>query len=118
MQRMSVATKWRKLPLWLRKNFPAKHPVGVRRVSARALGQYAGDCDLLGTRFLIRINREKSFALKLDTILHEWSHALTWFNETPDEIDPHTAEWGVAYARIYRALWAWNFGRPVDQDEE
>jgi len=51
--------------------------------------------------FRIRINRDLGWALAVDTLLHEWAHLLCWFNCPEDE--PHGPEWGIAYARVYRA---------------
>ena len=60
--------------------------------------------------FDIRINRKQCFALKVDTLIHEWAHVLTWFGEAFQR-EEHSAEWGLAYARIYRTFIEWDFGR-------
>lgn len=36
-----------------------------------------------------------------DTILHEWAHALTWYDV---RLDDHDAVWGAAYAQAYRVV--------------
>lgn len=101
---------------WLKREFPARYPVSVRRVPRKMLGGDDGECDLTGEQFRIRIAKEMQWSLRRDAIIHEHAHAVSWFNDAPEE-DPHTAEWGVAYARIYRSMWAWNFGRPIHEDE-
>lgn len=121
---MTTAQKWQKLLGWIRRNFPPHLPVRVRCVPAKRLGKgkkaLVGYCTIntnvgkLG-RFEIFISRQMSFALRTEVLIHEWSHALTWFG-SPGE-DDHDAEWGVAYARIYRAFCEWNLGRPVEEEE-
>jgi hypothetical protein len=96
-------------------------PVRVRSVPAKQLGKFHGTCDFDATygkvgRFEIRINRAASFALRLDVLIHEWAHALTWFGSPL--IDDHSEEWGCAYARIYRALCEWNYGRKTTPGDE
>jgi len=63
-----------------------------------------GDCELVKKRFEIRLEAE---VLVEDTpyhavqiLFHEWAHALSW--GTPTKQD-HPDEWGIWYARIYRA---------------
>ena len=107
---MNTDSKWRRLLPWLKRTFPARLPVSVRTVPARVIGEFDGDTDLVGKRFIIRINRNRSYALRFDALIHEHAHALTWDN-VPEGCDPHVSEWGVAYARIYRTFWAWDFGR-------
>jgi len=112
---MNTEMKWRRLLPWLRKNFPATLPVKVRRVTADKMSKFDGDCELHnGIEFRIRINRNRSWSLVLDAILHEWAHALAWF--APGE-EHHSAEWGVAYAKLYRTFWQWNFGRKAPDGE-
>jgi len=117
---MNVETKWRRLLPWLRKNFPARYPVRIRRVATGELSNDDGDCDLFdwqnkrnAIEFRIRINRNRSWSLVRDAVLHEWAHALSWF--TPGR-EPHSAEWGVAYAELYRTFWQWNFGRKSTEE--
>jgi len=87
----------------LRKRVPPMWPVVVRR---RALKKRWGSCSF---------HRESTphFAISLDptlegdflrwTLLHEWSHALSWTSEHPSVAD-HGPEFGLAYARVYSAL--------------
>ena len=37
----------------------------------------------------------------LDALCHEWAHTLHWSKETD-----HPDEWGIMYARVYRAMQA------------
>jgi len=114
---MTVDSKWRMLVNWLRKSFPLQHSVSVRRYPTRKLGGDNGDCAFAGSTFRIRVNRNKSFNMMVDTLLHEYAHAMVWY-EWDEEDDPHIAEWGVAYAKLYRAFWAWEFGRAKQVKEK
>ena len=106
---LTVDKKWLRLKRWLRREFPPRYPVTIRRTSFRE--KFHGytvflDDDL---RFVIRVRIDQSTALQIDTLIHEYAHVLAWFGL--DE-DVHAEEWGVAYARIYRAFIEWDFGRP------
>jgi hypothetical protein len=88
----------------LRESVPPSYPVSVRRTKMN----FPGDCELkivkikgkAQQRFVIRISRFMDEQSAIMTLLHEWAHALVW--EVPGAKD-HGAEWGVAYARVYRA---------------
>jgi hypothetical protein len=69
-------------------------------------------------RFVIRLNRHQSQQQAVETLCHEWAHALAW-SYSLDKLarDPHiTSEqfeqashdeaWGCAYARVWRAYLA------------
>ena len=76
-------------------------------VEQRKLNKLCGDCSNKGGWFLIRLNKNDGYKVKIDTILHEWAHVLTWFDT---ECETHGNTWGEAYARIYRAWLKWDFG--------
>ncbi len=75
---------------------PPATPVKVRRV--RTPKDIDGDCDHRPTYFYVRINRTLSEHEAIDTLLHEWAHALSWHTSGDD----HNVEWGKAYSRVYR----------------
>lgn len=112
---MTTNQKWRKLIAWLRRNFPPEHTVTVKSVPMTDCHGWTDFPDGCGPRsFDVRINRNKCFALRVDTIIHEWAHVLTWFGaETYNE--DHSAEWGVQYAKIYRTFCEWNWGKGPDE---
>lgn len=103
---MTTAQKWRKMIAWLRRNFPLQSHVNVRSIPIKELCGYTQT--ELGY-FSIRVNRNQSFQLRIDTLIHEWAHALTWWGAETDE--PHSSEWGLAYAKIYRTFDEWDYGR-------
>jgi hypothetical protein len=99
-------SRWSKTVLWLHKSFPARGRVSVRSVPLQKL---CGYCRLSDDRFLIRIDAKAPYRVKLDTILHEWAHVITWFGSDTEE--DHGGEWGLAYAKIYREFLIWDYGR-------
>jgi len=114
--KINVEKKWKLLVAWLKENFPPQHPVRVLRVSKERLPGDFADGDLIKGTFRIRIMRNASFQIKVDSLLHEWAHLLTWYNDTKGDEDPHFAEWGVAQARIYRRYCKWDFGRTAKKE--
>jgi hypothetical protein len=103
--RLTNEYKWKRTVEWLRLGFLPDIPVKVRRV--KLVGK-CGDCSYEQSHFDIRINKADPFRVQLDTLIHEWAHALSWF--TPG-VEDHSGEWGLAYARIYSAYVRWNFGK-------
>lgn len=89
----------------LRQAVPTRYPV---RVYIRELEpDLAGDCDLVEDefgekRFVIRLNSKVDETAKVLMLVHEWSHAVSWFSPGPD----HGKAWGQAYARCYRTIGA------------
>ncbi len=106
---MSLTNKqaWLRVIAWLWREFPVVGGVSVRSMILKEL---CGDaCLHHHKKFLIRINRKKSLEVRVDTLLHEWAHCLTWFGAERNE--DHGGEWGIAYAKIYSKFLEWNFGR-------
>jgi hypothetical protein len=99
---------WRKLIYWLRKNFLADLPIFVRTKNKLTFfPDDDGICIRYNTKIVIEINKNQSFFLKIEAILHEWAHAITLTDTT---IEEHNNEWGKAYSRIYREFLVWNWG--------
>lgn len=90
--------------MWLRRNFPVQCTVSVRSIPMKKLHGFTE----YEKRFYVKINRKQSYKLRIDTLIHEWAHCLTWFGAETDE--DHSSEWGLAYARIYRTFIEWNYG--------
>ncbi len=107
---MTVDSKWRRTLAWLRREFPLGYAVRIRQLSI----EDQGECDYINHRFEIKIKKQ-CLCLRMDTLLHEYAHALTWFGN--DE-DPHGSEWGMMYAKLYRTWLVWNYGEGDPQDTE
>jgi Zn-dependent peptidase ImmA (M78 family) len=88
-------------------------PVVVR--TAWLDGGLLGQCIRRPKRFVVRLNSRMSEEMAIETLLHEWAHALAWnysldrLAENP-EIEPaefdrasHDEAWGCAYSRVWRA---------------
>lgn len=101
---MTNLQKWLRTIAWLRREFPAQRKVYVRSMK---MTDYDGYVVHIKNCFFVLINRNKPLATKLDTLLHEWAHALTWFGA--DQREHHSDEWGLWYAKIYRAFHEWDF---------
>jgi len=101
---LTQAQKWLRTINWLRREWPARYPVKVRSMPLKGL---SGDSSFRARQFRIRINRKKSYSERIDTILHEWAHVLTWFGA--GRAEDHSDEWGLWYAKLCRAWDKWNY---------
>ena len=68
-------------------------------------------------KFLIKIKKGQCYEVKMDALVHEWAHAMTWFGAEASclgynpQANEHGAEWGIAYAKLYSGFEEWNYGR-------
>lgn len=61
-----------------------------------------GDCHINDSGVgVIRLSRDASQAVMLDTLLHEWAHLHD--KGPPCARDDHRVSWGEAYSKVYRA---------------
>lgn len=82
-------------PVW-------RYEVAVRRCKMPAGDD--GDCRQLdGKRLLVRVSKTLEEGVALETLAHEWAHAMTWDIEHERSVS-HSPYWGVAYAECYRAV--------------
>jgi hypothetical protein len=84
---------------FLRAACPADLPVNVRRT--KMSDALDGDCSFRKEQYHIRVNRTLPEHEAIETLLHEWAHAVAWDRCHDDD---HCDEWGKAYSRIYRAF--------------
>lgn len=113
-ERMTAKQKWFRTLAWLRREFPADKTVTVRTIIPGNASIPQGEIVQESyTRFSINIKRQ-CLSLKIDAVIHEWAHLLTWHGNDEDE---HGEEWSLMYGRIYRAWLIWNYGRTNDQEE-
>lgn len=99
---------WRYMIRQLKINFDPGVPVTVKTVPLKG---YDGDCAgviklgrMIGIN--IRVRKNTPWKLKVETLIHEWAHAMewsaNWLNESPKK--EHGETWGVWYAKIYQHL--------------
>jgi hypothetical protein len=96
----------------LRRYCPAAMPVVVRTswLSSDTLGR----CARRKARFVIALNANMNEHDAVETLIHEWAHALSWNLvldrlSRQDSVDPHDFQeashdeaWGCAYSRVWR----------------
>lgn len=113
--KLTTKQKWIKTIAWLRRNFPVEYSVSVKSIILKKECGYTEFGAEGG--FSVNINRKQSLALRIDTLIHEWAHVLSWFSAEA-LLEDHSGEWGLAYAKIYRTFVEWNYGEGPRQDEE
>lgn len=105
---LTVDQHFRLLLRLLRKGYPTEYPVRVRRITLPLQGPRAmqGMCYVANSDkpkaqryFVILIRNSDTWTAQRDTLIHEWAHALTWF-QLPDG-----KEHGDAFARKYGVLY-------------
>jgi hypothetical protein len=92
---------------------PAPRPVVVR--SSWLPAGTLGECVRRPEKFVIRLSDELDEQMAVETLCHEWAHALAWnyaldaIGRMPDpdpeqfEAEAHGEAWGCAYSRVWRA---------------
>lgn len=105
----SQLKRWRKYISAIKQRYPAPFPVVIRTCrmpyGENGAGRDCGDCVLHKGKFFIRIGNHLDWSMRVDTLIHEYAHALNWsyrHNKT-DEHD-HEDPWGIWYARLYRVV--------------
>lgn len=89
----------------LRVNLPCAYPVSVRRMR-KMPEDIEGDATFSRKgkwRFAIRISAKLTWSAAIDTLLHEWAHALSW-TASHQKFKDHGPEWGLAMSRCYQAV--------------
>jgi len=89
---------YRQLVNFLKKKYPHKHPVHVRRT--KVPGKYVGLCEQkTDNSFLIRIDKNLPEYYAVEVLLHEFAHVISWGKDK----NYHGNNWGIAYSKVYRA---------------
>jgi hypothetical protein len=90
----------------LRKDFPLRQPLKIVRKDL-AHQKLCGSCltylneDSSIKKFVLEIDSNLSAVLAVETLLHEYAHALDQsYNGVATEA--HRASWGVCYAQLWR----------------
>ena len=99
--------------IWrIKKSLPVDRPVIVQSTDSLPLDnrfgktgeRWAGETLKYDTHYKIRINRTYSIDDKKEILMHEWGHVLAWGKDKDD----HGANWGIAYAKVYRTALSWS----------
>lgn len=92
--------KLRDAIILLRKQEPLPYDSITVRKSNLGSDTY-GTCvvDPKESSVLIKVNKSISELAQVDSLLHEWAHAM--LGELPEEFPKHGPLWGVCYARCY-----------------
>ena len=96
---------------WLRDHFLTPYPVKV--VVAKSPNPFKkdrdyGECYRRGRRILIRIDGSLTWYVAIETLIHEWAHAVSLKHDVLENKrvqGAHDSEWGINLARIYRAYY-------------
>lgn len=83
-----------------KKTLKLNHPLYLRRVKMPK--NLDGDCSLLASGFLIRIERSFEEAMAIEILIHEIAHCLSW-----DEGIDHGFSWGRSYSIVYKKFLEW-----------
>lgn len=107
-------SRFQRVVAGLRKFCPAAFPVIIR--TGMLAPNIEGTCTRRANRFVIVIADRLDQTRAIDTLLHEWAHALAWNHrldavakappEDPNVLEriSHGAEWGVAYGLVWRTF--------------
>ena len=98
----------------LKARIPLAYPLDCRR--AKLDDDTHGWCCRKGKKFIIRINRNLKEDLVIETLIHEYAHAISW-NHLNDDMDSedlmwHGPAWGVAYSQVYQVYEEFFIGIP------
>jgi len=77
----------------------------IRVRLSKCMDEYTyGECvvDTAKETLRIKINKTAPHIAQLDSLIHEWAHAL--LATIPDEFEKHSALWGICYARCYSVV--------------
>ena len=99
----SKRLRWHQIHRWLQAEFPTARPT-ILKVMAMPRGE-RGDCTRYGQDLVIRMSPRLPWEYGNEILFHEYAHAMTWpLAKIEHEVLDHSDEWGLAYARLYRAF--------------
>lgn len=104
--RLTNRQKWLRTIAWLKNAFPAQKPTSVRTCTIDK--NILGSAELVAGRFEVEIQKNLSFQIKMEVLIHEWAHVISWFGAGHEE--DHPDDWGLAFAKIYRDFLEWEYG--------
>ncbi len=117
--KLTTSQRWERSKRWLRRHYPLPFNCIVKLIP-KLVDQ--AECEFREyprpRKFIVRVCRERSFELRVEGLLHEWAHCMTWFGL--DDKD-HGEVWSIVYGRLYDAHCNWDYGRkrkPKEDDNQ
>ena len=103
MRERKKGDRVRQVYRWLAFNYPTPYPTRFKLVRGMKHRSDQGYVVLSRRKLLIHIDTKYPLHACIDTILHEFAHAVSWRHASMDAYVPdHSEEWGLSLARIYR----------------
>ena len=97
----------RQVERWLNEKFPPSRPTYVRvkefKRGRLENGYIWGETSRVKGKVYIYIHSKTPWMYAIDTLLHDWAHAVVWPLAAVEYKIGHTTEWAVTYGRIYEA---------------
>lgn len=93
---------WEALIVGLEERCPPSAPVMVRMFAFPEPWWGRTSFNQRMGMYLIDIESRQPWQATVDTLIHEWAHALVWEASQDPVYWGHGPIWGVAYARVYR----------------
>ena len=93
----------RQIHRWLKASYPTPYPTKLTLIRGKKRRSDQGWVMLEKRVLVIRIDTKYPLYCGIDTLLHEYAHAMAWNHASLDAyIAAHSDEWGLAYAKAYR----------------
>lgn len=96
--------RWKKWINRLKTELPTDKPVVIRtqKISTNDLGFFSNEPD----HYYIAISKTSSWNERVDTLIHEYAHALDHEGVTAGLLKEkhHSESWGIYYAKCYSLL--------------
>ncbi len=80
---------------------PTPAPVRIAFAEKGIPGGYLGLTRRIGNHILIELDMSHAYQVELDTLIHEWAHAVVL---DVKQRESHDAVWGVAFSWCYQAV--------------
>ena len=88
---------------WLKASYPTPYPTRLKLIRGKMRRSDQGWVTLSGRFLVVRIDIKYPLYSCIDTLLHEYAHAMAWGHASLDPyVAIHSDEWGLAYAKSYR----------------
>lgn len=102
--RLNKLQRVRQIYNWLCANYPTPFKSKLMLAPfSKKLKDLQGFCYLDGKCFIIMVNPKIPLYCMVDTLFHEYAHAMVWQRPRVENHRPeHCAEWGIAYASLER----------------